>query len=473
MAEKPKETFSLLAKLTALAIVHIFEASKPFGAFDAYVVLPDGAGVSYGVSQFTHRAGSLAAVIVNYLSAGGSVGADYFKQILPVLKQKGEGAIKQLAADKKFKHFLQLAAETDEMRAAQVDVATEKYLQPAIDACEGSRFVLPMSLAVVYDSINQGSFALIRDRVRIAKGAKSDLDFEKAWITQYVQKRDSWLENHPKKILQSTDYRTDFFLAQIARGNWDLKAPMNVHGWKLTAEQLNSNSDFFAQSNSPSDLENSPKANAGAAFVDEDQSSDDRQSAPPQNQTNDQNQDQDQNGNAPQVVINNNAPAADPNAAANGSQANSNAPTDPAPAPPVKDETVVVDQVKPELSIFENVGGKIDAIQTTFKTRYAALAASVVGFFSAIWAFIENANPLVIAAIVIGIGFILGIFIAGVLYLKNQDRRRADQAAQRDHDAKMQAAKFAQELNLVAAKSAIDPGSQTIKFVSDSSQNKK
>jgi hypothetical protein len=49
------ETFLVLIEslLKALAIVNIFETGKPFGEFAAVAVLNDGAGISYGISQFT------------------------------------------------------------------------------------------------------------------------------------------------------------------------------------------------------------------------------------------------------------------------------------------------------------------------------------------------------------------------------------------------------------------------------------
>jgi hypothetical protein len=51
--------FSERDKLIALAIVHIFETGKAFGDYTAVAVLNDGAGISYGINQFTHRSGSL------------------------------------------------------------------------------------------------------------------------------------------------------------------------------------------------------------------------------------------------------------------------------------------------------------------------------------------------------------------------------------------------------------------------------
>ena len=232
-------SFSERAKLTALAIVHIFETSKPFGDYGAVAVLRDGAGVSYGINQFTHRSGSLALVIAEYLRLGGQIGRDLFQQLLPELRSGGH--ILRVSENGQFKTLLRQAAKTSEMRQAQQTVAFEKYLKPAIDACEGSDFVFPLSLAVVYDSINHGSFAKIRDRVVINKpgnGSMKPEEFEKAWITRYVQKRDYWLEHHTSDLLQTTDYRTDFFLAQIARGNWNLELPLNVQGHRLTDTEI-------------------------------------------------------------------------------------------------------------------------------------------------------------------------------------------------------------------------------------------
>lgn len=222
--------FSERAKLTALAIVHIFETSKPFGDYSAVAVLNDGAGVSYGINQFTHRSGSLLAVINTYLGSGGDVGAAQMSAALPMLKDKSPRAILSLSGNRLFKDALRFAGETHEMKLAQQQIAENFYLQPAIDACEGSGFVLPLSLAVVYDSINHGSFGRIRDRVQA-----SDRD-EHRWITEYVKRRDAWLESVPR--LRMTDYRTDFFLAQIARGNWELDLPLNVHGHRLTEDDI-------------------------------------------------------------------------------------------------------------------------------------------------------------------------------------------------------------------------------------------
>jgi hypothetical protein len=228
--------------LKALAIVNIFETGKPFGEFAALAVLNDGAGVSFGINQFTHRSGSLAAVVERYLELDGKVGRFILEHALPNLRRSEPVVIRAYSRDERFKKTLRAAAITREMRAAQVQVGFEKYLKPAADACAGSGFVLPLSLAVVYDSLTHGSYEKIRDRVSVmGAGISSRADalrFEKAWVTAYVRERDRWLASIPRLV--STRYRTRFFLNQIMLGSWNLTLPLNVNGFWLKGEHVTS-----------------------------------------------------------------------------------------------------------------------------------------------------------------------------------------------------------------------------------------
>lgn len=221
-------TFTENDKLKALGIVNIFETSHPFGDFAACVVLNDGAGVSYGISQFTHRSGSLASVVETYLDNGGQIGKEILAGALPTLKRRSAAAINKLSRDARFQAALRAAAGTREMKAAQQEEAFEKYLRPALQICEAKNFVLPLSLAVVYDSINHGSWERIAAKV-------ADAD-EKRWITEYVRARHAWLSSVAR--LKPTSYRTRFFLGQIAIGNWDLRLPIKVHGFTLTEDHF-------------------------------------------------------------------------------------------------------------------------------------------------------------------------------------------------------------------------------------------
>lgn len=220
----------------AAAIVRIFETGKALGDPAAVAVLDDGAGISYGISQFTHRSGSLREVVMRYLQNGGVVGAAVLAEHISLLNESTSRAIAVLGSSSRFRAALAAAGVTSEMRAAQGSVAFERYMLPAIHACEGSGFALPLSLAVIYDSMTHGSYEKIRDRVRISPYSDKPHVFEKAWITEYVRQRDAWLASVPR--LNKTRYRTQFFLQQIAVGRWELELPLTVRGVRLTNQLL-------------------------------------------------------------------------------------------------------------------------------------------------------------------------------------------------------------------------------------------
>lgn len=231
-------TFTEKDKLKALAIVHVFETGKPFGDYAACAVLNDGAGVSYGINQFTHRSGSLAAVVRTYLALGGTLEREMLTTALRSLADKSAGSVAKLSRDDKFKRALRAVAATGEMRLAQRRVAYERYLQPAVETCERMGFVTPLALAVVYDSITHGSWEWISARVKAAVPTvyRDPLIFEKSWITEYVRTRHRWLTE--VRRLRVTNYRTKFFLNQIAIANWTLALPVTVHGARLTNAHL-------------------------------------------------------------------------------------------------------------------------------------------------------------------------------------------------------------------------------------------
>jgi hypothetical protein len=121
------------------------------------------------------------------------------------------------------------------MHEAQNEIALEIYLKPAVDVCEAKGFSLPLSLAVVYDSIIHGSWEKVAANVRRSDGVTGRLS-EKEWITEYVRQRDKWLAGSSR--LRETRYRTQFFQQQINHRNWSLELPVIVHGKKLTDETV-------------------------------------------------------------------------------------------------------------------------------------------------------------------------------------------------------------------------------------------
>lgn len=225
--------FSERAKMVAMAIIKVFETGKPLGDYSAIAVLKDGAGISYGISQFTHKSGSLYAVLARFQELGGAL-----PQVISdnLANFKNKAYITSTANSTSIKTALKKLGTDPIMRQAQREVAFEKYLKPSIKVCEGSGFVYPLSLAVIYDSKVHGSYNTIRDRVPTGLS-------EKAWIARYVDEREKWLRNHKKTVLHSTVYRPQTFRNLIKKDNWALNLPLVAHGRTITAKELEVNSE--------------------------------------------------------------------------------------------------------------------------------------------------------------------------------------------------------------------------------------
>lgn len=246
-------SFSERQKAIALAIVHCFETSKPFGSPDTVAVLTDGAGFSVGISQFTHRSGSLRKVVSRYLRLGGTVAADVLAELSDDLMDTSAANIRTVSRNARYKKALQDAGKTAIMRTAQEQIAFENYLGPAIAAGEGSNFKTTMALACIYDAKNQGGFDTCRDRTSAERKNFNDADsWERAWLKEFCMERRSWLASSGKQVVRNTVYRPDFFLGEISKGNWSLEPPLNVHGVKLTKAMFSDSTT--AVSNLPAKL---------------------------------------------------------------------------------------------------------------------------------------------------------------------------------------------------------------------------
>jgi chitosanase len=148
--------YSVNEKIKAAAIVNIFETGSVSGEFGAVGILDDGAGISYGIGQFTHRSGALRAVVEKYLVKGGPIARPVFEKYLPALSSRRKKDLAALATSDEFISALKKAARTVEMHNAQAEVAFESYMRPAILECERLGFSTPLALAVLYDSLVHG-----------------------------------------------------------------------------------------------------------------------------------------------------------------------------------------------------------------------------------------------------------------------------------------------------------------------------
>lgn len=208
------------------AIVSVFETGKADGDYSAVAVLADGAGISYGAHQATHRSGSLALVVAEYLKA---VPDSPIASYLPELKNKGDASVLSLSRNNTLKAALRQAGRSAEMKVAQNTIFDKKYMQPAISAAEGSGFKHPLTLAVIYDSKIQGSYDRVRDRVPAGLT-------EQAWAKRFIAERRSFLANNRKSIVRGTVYRPDALSKLAEAGNWNLDTPFTVRGVRITDE---------------------------------------------------------------------------------------------------------------------------------------------------------------------------------------------------------------------------------------------
>jgi len=213
-------------------IINVFESGTPEGKYDMLVIYDDGVNgsyqITYGRSQTTEQ-GNLRGLIDMYVDNGGKYADDF----VPYLDKIGS---EPLVDDENFKRLLVKAAQGDKiMRDTQDSFFDEYYWNPAAAWFERNGFELPLTMLVAYDSyIHSGSVPMFLRKRFIEKPPAKGGD-EKKWTSSYVEARHQWLKYHEKPILRKTTYRTQTFLNQIARDNWNLdKLPINANGVDVT-----------------------------------------------------------------------------------------------------------------------------------------------------------------------------------------------------------------------------------------------
>jgi len=220
-------------------IINIFETGSAQGDYSNVTVMHgDSGGLTYGKSQTTLNSGNLYILIKKYI--------DFYsnKEIedselnikvkalenffLPRLKVKDQ----ELNNCECFKNILRYLGKNDyNMKIVQDTFFDEAYFNPALSISRKLGLVLPLSVAVVYDSTIQGSFATVRKlfpEVPPLYGGD-----EKKWTIAYVKARYSWLASK-QPPLKLTTYRMEAFKKLINEDNWGLVTPFVVRGIKIT-----------------------------------------------------------------------------------------------------------------------------------------------------------------------------------------------------------------------------------------------
>jgi chitosanase len=210
-------------KLTAQAIVNIFETGTPAGAYDKVTLLAGDPGhLTYGRSQTTLASGNLYLLLKAYCDGPGA----YVDEIRPYLN-KVLACDLTLDSNAPFRALLHDAGADPVMHQVQDGFFDRVYWYPAIKYAAACRLTCALGNGVVYDSVVHGSFALIRDKTNLKCGPATP---EHEWIETYVQTRRDWLANHSNVLLHQTVYRMDTFNNLIAAGKWNLELPLTVRG---------------------------------------------------------------------------------------------------------------------------------------------------------------------------------------------------------------------------------------------------
>jgi chitosanase len=216
---------------TTEAIVNLFETGHVLGDYGQVTVLAGDTGhLTFGRSQTTLGSGNLHTLLQRYCD---NAGARFGRRLAAFLPQV-------IARDHSLDHhtrlhnLLRATADDPVMRDVQDRFFTDEYFKPAMRTAERQGIVLPLGMAVVYDSFVHGSWVRIRDRVPGTPATRG----EKAWIADYVAARRQWLATHPRGDLRSTVYRMDSFLRLIELGAWGLELPLVVRDSEISTVTL-------------------------------------------------------------------------------------------------------------------------------------------------------------------------------------------------------------------------------------------
>ena len=215
-------------KLVCERIVNVFETGSVRGDYGNISIFNDGPGkirqITYGRSQTTEY-GNLRELVEMYVAAKGKY-SESLRQYASII---GNTALVDNAT---FKSLLQKAGREDPVMEQTQDAFFEKrYFKPALDWATQNGFTQALSMLVIYDSFIHSGSILGFLRSRFSENVPSSGGDEKTWISEYVNVRQNWLATHSMTILRGTVYRTQCFLREIAKGNWDLtQLPISAHG---------------------------------------------------------------------------------------------------------------------------------------------------------------------------------------------------------------------------------------------------
>lgn len=223
------KTLLMNNKELIIKILNCFETGKPETDFSSIFIYRDGPNKTRQLTlgRGYVESGSLWDVFIKYKELGG-------KNADSLLSRRSEKGKETLPDNKEYINLIISSAKEESFRKAQDQVFDILYWNKGLDYFNKYGFTLPLSLAVIQDSILHSGSILKFLVNKFDEKKPSDGGSEKVWIKSYIEARQTWLTNH-SKLLANTAYRTKFFLKEIEKGNWNLdKLPIYPNGIKIS-----------------------------------------------------------------------------------------------------------------------------------------------------------------------------------------------------------------------------------------------
>jgi chitosanase len=180
--------------------------------------------ISYGKHQTTEY-GNLRVLLYKYITAKGK----WASEVENYVNSVGQ---KPLADCEDFIELLHKIGHDPIMHKVQDDFFDQQYFNPALLWAKTHKFILPLSMLVIYDSFIQNGHMLWLIRRRFAEKLPDDRGDEKKWIEEYTKAKFDWLFNHSISLYRNSSSRSAALFELILSNNWQLDLPITINVYK-------------------------------------------------------------------------------------------------------------------------------------------------------------------------------------------------------------------------------------------------
>lgn len=221
----------------AEALTSLFEDGSTTVRYDATTNLGDGRGITAGRAGFTTATGDAYEVVKRYTERASS---NLLTKYLPELQRLADEQSDDTSNLVGFEAAWKKAAEDPMFKTVQDDVVDDLYFRPAMKMADDLGLILPLSRAVLYDTIIQhgggndpdGLPAIIERTNSVMGGSPVNGLDEKVWLNEFLQTRIADLtdpyNSASKEIWALSVTRCVVFLQIASEGNYNLNAPILI-----------------------------------------------------------------------------------------------------------------------------------------------------------------------------------------------------------------------------------------------------